>query len=313
MASSEKTIRIGTRGSRLAVCQADWIKARLMETAPDRTYDLSIIKTQGDTILDKPLAKIGGKGLFVKEIEEALLRKDIDLAVHSMKDMPGEIPEGLAIGAVPIRETPYDALLSANGEKFSELPTGARVGTSSLRRASQLRHVRPDIHIVPLRGNLNTRLSKLESEELDAIILAAAGLSRLGLAHLITEQLDKQIMLPAVAQGALAVQIRTGEARIQPLVEALNHSRSLTAITAERAFLKRLEGGCEVPMAGMAQITGENLTLEGMVADVPGETVIMDSISGASAAAGELGRTLADRLLASGAREILESFKTAGD
>ncbi|MFP4446640.1 MAG: hydroxymethylbilane synthase [Desulfosudaceae bacterium] len=308
MPAAGKTIIIGTRGSKLALCQAEWVRDRLRETAPDHSFELRVIKTRGDKILDTPLAKIGGKGLFVKEIEEALLNGGIDLAVHSMKDMPSEIPAGLCVGAVPPRETPCDALISRGHIPFADLPAGARVGTSSLRRASQLSHLRPDITIVPLRGNIDTRLGKLETGEMDAIILAAAGLTRLGLADRITEYLDRGVMLPAVAQGALCVEIRSADERITPLVDFLNHAASRTTATAERAFLHRLEGGCQVPIAGLAALEDGTVVLEGLVADVDGTTMIRDRVSGPADTAAELGVELADRLLAAGGREILEAL-----
>jgi len=213
----EKTIKIGTRGSRLALWQANWVKSAITSINPSLSVDLIIIKTKGDKILDVPLAKVGGKGLFVKEIEEALLDGRIDLAVHSMKDMPAEIPPGLCIGAVPERETPNDVLISKNGLLFSELISGSKVGTSSLRRSAQLLHARPDLVILPLRGNLDTRLKKLETENMDAIILAAAGVKRLNFESRITEYIDENVMLPAVGQGALCIEIRENDTEIEPM------------------------------------------------------------------------------------------------
>ncbi|MFO8047925.1 MAG: hydroxymethylbilane synthase [Desulfosudaceae bacterium] len=313
MPSSNKEIIIGTRGSKLALCQANWVKDRLREKFPERDCRLRVIKTRGDKIIDTPLAKIGGKGLFVKEIEEALLNREIDLAVHSMKDMPSAIPEGLSVGAVPRRESPCDALISAGHTGFSDLPPGVRVGTSSLRRASQLCHARPDVVIVPLRGNVDTRLSKLEQRQMDAIILAAAGLTRLGLADRITEQLDQEVVLPAVAQGALCLEIRTNDEIVLPLVETLDHADSRTAVTAERAFLHRLEGGCQVPIAGLATVVGETLSMRGLVADLSGTTIIRDAVTGPRDKAAELGINLADKLLAAGAGEILSALMEADD
>lgn len=308
MAGDTTTIRIGTRGSKLALWQAEWVKARLEEHWPMCRAELQVIKTRGDKILDTPLAKIGGKGLFVKEIEEALLDGRVDLAVHSMKDMPGDIPPGLSVGAVPLRESPFDALIARNNIPFSQLPTGACIGTSSLRRSSQLRHIRPDISIAPLRGNIDTRLSKLDTGEMDAVILAAAGMNRLGFGHRITEQMDATLMLPAVAQGALCIETRENDPDIQRLVDTLEHRETRIAITAERAFLKRLEGGCQVPMAAFARIDGPELTMDGLVAGLDGSRLIRDNISGKVDAAAELGVELAEKLLAAGANNILNEI-----
>ncbi len=301
-------IKIGTRGSKLALWQAEWVKARIEERFPSCCAELVVIKTRGDKILDAPLAKIGGKGLFVKEIEEALMDGRIDLAVHSMKDMPADIPEGLCIGAVPVRETPNDAIVSRNEIPFSKLPEGARVGTSSLRRSSQLLNARPDISIAPLRGNIDTRLRKLETENLDAVILAAAGLTRLGMGDRITEELDPGILLPAVAQGALCIETRENDARIAQIVETIDHDDSRTSVTAERAFLKRLEGGCQVPMAALARVRGRTIFMEGLVADIDGTRIIRDSVSGKRSDAYDLGTTLAEKLLARGAQKILNDL-----
>ncbi|MDY6824105.1 MAG: hydroxymethylbilane synthase [Thermodesulfobacteriota bacterium] len=308
MADDVTPIRIGTRGSKLALWQAEWVKARLEENCPQCRAELAVIKTRGDKILDTPLAKIGGKGLFVKEIEEALLDGRVDLAVHSMKDMPGEIPQGLCIGAVPVRETPYDALISRNHIRFDDLPEGACIGTSSLRRSSQLRHIRPDIAIAPLRGNIDTRLSKLETGEMDAVILAAAGLTRLGFGDRITEHMDQTHMLPAVAQGALCVEIRENDPDIQPIVDTLEHRETRIAVTGERAFLRRLEGGCQVPMAAFARLDGDRISIDGLVADLDGSRVIKDSVAGTTDRAADLGIELAEKLLAAGAGEILNSI-----
>ncbi|MDY6903935.1 MAG: hydroxymethylbilane synthase [Thermodesulfobacteriota bacterium] len=302
------SIKIGTRGSKLALWQAEWVKARLEENCPQCRAELVVIKTRGDKILDTPLAKIGGKGLFVKEIEEALLDGRIDLAVHSMKDMPGDIPPGLCIGAVPDRETPFDALIASNQTPFPDLPGGARIGTSSLRRASQLLYTRPDLTIVPLRGNIDTRLSKLDSGEMDAVILAAAGLTRLGFGNRITQYMDKTVMLPAVAQGALCIEIRENDLLIQPIVSTLEHRETRIAVTGERAFLRRLEGGCQVPMAAFAEIDGNTVSIEGLVADLDGSRLIRDHVSGNPEAAAELGVELAEKLLSVGAREILDTI-----
>ncbi len=305
------TIIIGTRGSRLALWQANWVKSRLTSTDPSLSVQLEIIKTKGDKILDAPLATVGGKGLFVKEIEEALLDGRIDLAVHSMKDMPAIIPEGLCSGSVPDREVPLDVLISKGSLPLARLGKGARIGTSSLRRAAQLRYVRPDVEIIPLRGNLDTRIRKLETERLDAIILAAAGVKRLNLAGKITEYLDENMMLPAAGQGALCIEIRANDTTITPLVEPLNHPETRSAVLGERAFLSRLEGSCQVPIAAYGKIDNGRLTLRGLVADIMGTAVVKDTISGPAASAETAGIELAERLLTMGAREILQNLKNS--
>ncbi len=298
-------IKIGTRGSLLALWQANWVKSALTDRFPDLTVDLEIIKTQGDKILDVPLAKVGGKGLFVKEIEEALLDRRVDIAVHSMKDMPSEIPDGLCIGAIPERENPKDAFISRNGEKLEDLPQGARVGTSSLRRSAQLKILRPDLEIVSLRGNLDTRLKKLETGNLDAVVLAAAGLRRMEFADRITQYLDEDTMLPAVGQGALCIECRKNDPDIARLVTALDHAESRTVVLGERAFLHRLEGGCQVPIAAHGKLEGDRFSLCGLVASLDGKTVIKDSLSGPKEESENIGIQLAQTLLGKGAREIL--------
>jgi hydroxymethylbilane synthase len=251
---------------------------------------------------------VGGKGLFVKEIEEAIINGHIDLAVHSMKDMPADIPEGLCIGAVPEREAPQDVLISQKNQLLSELNTGANIGTSSLRRAAQLRNIRPDIHILPLRGNLDTRLRKLATENLDAVILAAAGVKRLNLENKITEYLDEDIMLPAVGQGALCIEIRENNPQIANIVNDLDHPHTHTAVTGERAFLGHLEGGCQVPIAAHGKIEGNTFKLTGLVADLDGRTVIRETVSGSPAQSETIGIELAERLLSKGAKTILENI-----
>ncbi|MDX2452978.1 hydroxymethylbilane synthase [Desulfosarcina sp.] len=300
------TITIGTRGSQLALWQANWVKEAVNRHHPDLTVDLVIIKTKGDKILDVPLAKVGGKGLFVKEIEEALLDGRIDLAVHSMKDMPADIPGGLCIGAIPEREEPRDVLITRSGLPLDRLEQGARIGTSSLRRSAQLLRVRPDISIFPLRGNLDTRLKKLESESMDAIVLAAAGVRRLGLADRITQILDETIMLPAVGQGALCIEIRENDSRIEPVVAALDDLSTRQVVMGERAFLSRLEGGCQVPIAGHGHIDERGYTLTGLVCDVDGSHQVKQSKSGPEAQSEKIGLQLAEALLALGAGDILE-------
>ncbi len=300
------TVTIGTRGSQLALWQANWVKGAICSHHPDVTVELAIIKTLGDKILDVPLAKVGGKGLFVKEIEEALLDGRVDLAVHSMKDMPADIPEGLCIGAIPEREEPRDVLITRSGQPLDLLRQGARVGTSSLRRSAQLLYVRPDLTIVPLRGNLDTRLKKLERESLDAIVLAAAGVRRLGLADRITQVLDESVMLPAVGQGALCIETREKDPRIASVVAALDDLPTRQVVMGERAFLKRLEGGCQVPIAGHGHINENGYTLTGLVCDVDGSHQIKQARTGPEASSERIGLELAEALLAEGAGEILE-------
>jgi hydroxymethylbilane synthase len=304
------TVRIGTRGSKLALWQAEWVKSHLENLHSGLAVELTIIKTKGDKILDVPLAKVGGKGLFVKEIEAALSSGSIDLAVHSMKDMPAEIPTGLCIGAVPVREVPVDALITRDAQTLETLPRGARIGTSSLRRASQLRRARPDIEIVPLRGNLDTRLRKLDEGQMEAIVLAAAGVRRLGLEARISQKLDTEIMLPAVGQGALCIETRDGDTTIAPLVAPLEDEATRIAVTAERAYLHRLEGGCQVPIAGHATLLDGRLTLCGLVSDLEGQTVIKATQVGRPEEAETIGRELADHLLERGARAVLDRLQT---
>nr|WP_276571914.1 hydroxymethylbilane synthase [Desulfonema magnum] len=308
----DRHIKIGTRGSKLALWQANWVKSAIEKSGNGEwkaKVELVIIKTKGDKILDVPLAKVGGKGLFVKEIEEALLDGRIDLAVHSMKDMPSEIPEGLCIGAVPERETPKDVLISGKGLLLSELPAGACVGTSSLRRAAQLRRARPDIDIVPLRGNLDTRLKKLEHGDMDAIILAAAGVKRMNFESRITEYLDEDIMLPAVGQGALCIETRENDPEIEPVIGPLNHQETRSVVMGERAFLNCLEGGCQVPIAAHGKIERGIFTLSGLVADVDGKTIIQETLSGPETESETIGTDLGNCLLTMGAKQILENLK----
>ena len=308
------TVTIGTRGSKLALWQANWVKSSLKKKLPSLSVKLDVIKTKGDKILDSPLANIGGKGLFVKEIEEALLDGRIDLAVHSMKDMPADVPAGLVMGAIPKREIPYDVLISKQEQRFSELNPGARIGTSSLRRAAQLRHARPDIHILPLRGNLDTRLKKLDSdsENLDAIVVAAAGIKRLDLEYRIVEYLDETIMLPAVGQGALCIECRENDPTMTDLLSQLDDPDTRTIVTAERAFLNRLGGSCQVPIAGFGKIEGDTFSLDGLVADLEGKIICRDSQTGTVNLADKLAVTLAERLIAKGADKILEELKSNG-
>ncbi|MEQ1655462.1 MAG: hydroxymethylbilane synthase [Nitrospira sp.] len=303
--AARTTLVLGTRASKLALQQSEWFQAQVQAIAPDITVTLTRIQTSGDKIVDVPLAKIGGKGLFVKEIEEALLSGDIDFAVHSMKDVPTQLPDGLEILCVPPREDSRDALISRTGCRFEELPVGARVGSSSLRRQSQFLHARPDLRIEMLRGNLDTRLKKLKEGQFDAIILAAAGLRRLGWTEEITEYLDPQLCLPAIGQGALGIEGRSNDQFVRSILSRLTHPPTQVAVTAERALLHRLEGGCQVPIAAYATLTNDQVHLEGLVASVDGKTVIRDAVQGTRAEAQVLGTRLAERLLARGADKIL--------
>lgn len=306
--NEQTQLRIGTRGSALALWQAEWVKAQLLAAHEELAVELLVIKTTGDKILDVPLAKVGGKGLFVKEIEEALLDGKADLAVHSVKDMPAELPEGLHLAVMPPREDPRDALISRNGAGLEALPHGARVGTSSLRRAAQLLHLRPDLRIETLRGNVDTRLRKLESEGFDAIVLAAAGLKRMELSHVVSEYLEPERMLPAVGQGALGIETRTGDAFTNEMVASLAHPETMTIVRAERAFLKRLEGGCQVPIGAHATMEGETLILTGMVADLEGVRLIRKELRGDAQQPEVVGERLAEVILESGGAEILAEF-----
>jgi hydroxymethylbilane synthase len=308
---------IGTRGSPLALWQANHIAGRLRAAFPSLGIRLEPIKTTGDKILDVPLAKVGGKALFVKEIEEALLDQRVDLAVHSMKDVPTDLPLGLAIGAVTEREDPHDVLISRTGERFRDLPSGARVGTSSLRRQAQLLHCRPDLQIIALRGNLDTRIRKLASEGLDAIVVAAAGVKRLGLMGRITEVLPPGICLPAIGQGALGIEIRDSRAEsrepsIERIVSSLDHPDTHVAVMAERAFLRRLNGGCQVPFAAHARVEEDRLFLRGLVATPDGKRVIAGERQGNRMDREAVGAALAEELLSRGAAGILRVLLQAG-
>jgi hydroxymethylbilane synthase len=288
--------------------QAELVARALRNRWPDLEVTLIPIKTSGDKLLDVQLAQVGGKGLFVKEIEEALLADQIDLAVHSLKDLPVTLPSGLRLGAVMAREDPLDALVARDGLQFTELPTGSRIGTSSLRRQVQLLHRRPDLQIVPLRGNVETRLRKLETLGLDAVVLAAAGLIRLGLQDRITERLQPELSLPAIGQGALAIEIREDDQRVAALVDQLDDRETRLATTAERAFLRRLGGSCVTPIAAFGQIEGESLQLTGMVASLDGRRMVKQVHLGEASAPEEVGHALAERLLAAGAEEILREI-----
>lgn len=309
----KREIVIGTRESRLAMWQAQWVQERLKELWPHRHFVLRGIRTRGDHIQDVALAKIGDKGLFTKELEVALQREEIDLAVHSMKDLPTRLPEGLLIGAICPREHPGDVLISRSGRTLDQLPPGALLGTSSMRRAAQLRHHRPDLQITAVRGNVTTRLRKLEELNLDALVLAYAGIHRLGLDHLITQHLPFHICLPAVGQGAIGIEIRTKDEEVREMVRPLDHPWTRAAVTAERAFMRELEGGCQVPIGALGEVRDNWLVLEGMVATLDGSQLVRDTVSGPPDRAESLGKELAAKLMARGAREILQKARQEFD
>jgi hydroxymethylbilane synthase len=301
-------IRIGTRGSALALAQATLVQNQIQDHHPHVTVGLEIIKTTGDKIQDVPLAKIGGKGLFTKEIEMAILAGEVDLGVHSMKDVPTEVPDGLIIGITTIREDPRDAFISRKYRSLQEIPTGGRIGTGSLRRKAQLMHLRPDLEVVPLRGNVDTRLRKLVEENLDAVILATAGLRRLGRAGEITAIISESEMLPAIGQGALGLEYRQDDPETRNLLEFLDHPETKVTVAAERAFLARLEGGCQVPIAAKGSLKNGELVLEGLIGDLTGARIYREQVSGPPAAAASLGRQLAEKLLKRGGAQILSEI-----
>ena len=301
-------IVIGSRGSQLALWQANWVKSELERLHDNVDIDIRIIATSGDIIQDVPLAKIGGKGLFVKEIEEALLANEIDLAVHSMKDVPMELPTELGISVITKRENPLDALISKNGEKLADLPQGATIGTSSLRRSSQLLKYRDDFKIHPLRGNVDTRLRKVEEGKYDAILLASSGLNRLGWANRITEEISHDILLPAMGQGALGIETRLDDTMIYDFISTLNHEQTHYAVSAERSLVGRLDGGCQVPIGAYARIEKGLITLKGLVASLDGEVIYKLENVGPVDDAINIGQELGSKLLKMGANEILEKL-----
>ena len=303
-----KTLKIATRQSPLALWQAEHIRSRLNQLYPDLTVELVKFVTQGDKILDTPLAKIGGKGLFVKELEAALLDGRADLAVHSMKDVPMHLPDGLSLAVICEREDPFDAFVSNQYQHFNELPQGAKVGTSSLRRKCQILQQRPDLEIIDLRGNVGTRLSKLDEGLYDAIILASAGLKRLGLAGRIRHSLSAEISLPAVGQGALGLECRSNDSALLKLIEPLQHQETSNCVRAERAFNAYLEGGCQVPIAGYATLRNDQIQIEGRVGSVDGKVILKAQRVGAIEQAEQLGEQLAQDLLAQGAGDLLKAL-----
>jgi hydroxymethylbilane synthase len=307
-----RKIIIGTRGSQLALWQTNWVKSEIEKHHPGIEVHIKTISTKGDRVLDVSLPKLGeqGKGLFTKELEDAILAQRIDLAVHSLKDLPTELPAGLKIGAICEREDSRDALVARAGiNSFIELPHRSIIGTSSLRRQAQLRAARPDLELVPIRGNVDTRLRKLDEGGFDAIVLAAAGLHRLGHADRITELLGEDLVLPAVGQGALAIETRADDAEIDEIVQSLDHELTRLACTAERAFLKGLGGGCLVPIAAQARIEADVMTLSGLVASADGSEVMRDRRSGSAVKASLIGEELARDMLARGADRILSNIE----
>jgi len=302
-------ITLGSRDSDLAMWQAEWVAGGLRRAHPELNFHVTGMKTKGDNILDVALAKIGDKGLFTKELEVALLEGKITLAVHSMKDLPTQLPDGLTIGAVCSREYPGDVLIAKNNKILQELRPGARIGTSSLRRRAQLLHYRPDLQMVDIRGNLPTRLRKFREMDLDGIILAYAGVKRMGYENLISQMIPFEICLPAVGQGSIGIEIRSDDDATRAIISPLDHRESRLAIEAERAFMKRLEGGCQVPIGAYARVESNWLSLEGTVADLHGKNAIRRSISGPAENAGQLGNHLAEILIEMGADKILQQAR----
>jgi len=305
-----KELRIATRKSPLALWQAEHIAARLRAAHPGLHVELLPLTTKGDVLLDSPLAAIGGKGLFIKELERAILADEADIAVHSMKDVPAELPEGLVMAAVTQREDPHDALVSNHFASLAELPDNARIGTCSLRRQAQLLAYRPDLRILPLRGNVNTRLAKLDDNEFDAIVLAAAGLKRLGMDGRIRERIAYEQCLPAIGQGVMGIECRSDAESVHDLLRAVNDAETALCVAAERAFGARLEATCQVPLAGHAQLaSADRLRLRALVASVDGLQVLYDERTGAAQDAVELGEQAAEQLLQQGALALLAALR----
>ncbi|MCD6153587.1 MAG: hydroxymethylbilane synthase [Syntrophobacterales bacterium] len=301
-------LKIGTRGSRLALRQANLVADQLKEKYPDLQTEIIAIKTKGDKLQDIVLVKIGGKGVFVKEIEEALLKEDIDIAVHSMKDVPVELPDDLEMGAVPEREDPRDAFVSKDNRKIEELRKGARIGTGSLRRTIQLQNLLPDVKIVPIRGNLDTRIKKIVTEDLDGVVVAAAGMRRMGLAKEISQYIPVEWMIPSAGQGTLGIEFRKDDEKSKNIVSFLNHADTVIELSAERTFLKHLGGGCQAPIGAFCKKQGDRLILRGLLGSVDGSVIISDEIRGSWKDSEEMGRTMAENILSRGGREILEEI-----
>jgi hydroxymethylbilane synthase len=306
---SNTPLRIATRRSKLAMWQAEHVMSLLRSAHPQLPVELLPMSTQGDRVLDRALAEVGGKGLFVKELEIAMQEGRADIAVHSMKDVPSELPAGFAIVAVLPRANPLDAFISRRFKRFEDLPQGARVGTSSPRRQSQLRHARPDLQLELLRGNVDTRLRRLDEGALDAILLACAGLERLGIAHHVTQQLDLELSLPAVGQGVIGIECRSDDHRSRAALAALHHAETFVRLTAERAFAAALGGSCHSPIAAHATLDGARLTVRGFVGAPDGSETYRDTVEGAAADSDALGRELARRMQATGAGSLLERLR----
>ncbi|BAY91504.1 MULTISPECIES: hydroxymethylbilane synthase [unclassified Tolypothrix] len=313
VSSPTRTIRIGSRKSQLALVQTHWVKEQLQKSYPEIAFEVHTMSTQGDKILDVALAKIGDKGLFTKELEVGMLNKEIDFAVHSLKDLPTNLPEGLTLAAITERENPADALVlheKYKGQTIDTLPEGAVIGTSSLRRLAQLRNQFPHFTFKDVRGNLNTRMAKLDAGEYDALILAVAGLERLGMSDRVHQILPKEISLHAVGQGALGIECRADDTELISLLKAIEHPQTRDRCLAERAFLRDLEGGCQVPIGVNTEINGDQLTLTGIVASVDGQKLVKDTVSGEAKNAEQLGTELANLLRQQGAQEILDVIFT---
>ncbi len=307
-----ETLRLGSRGSRLARWQAEYVKNALEAAMPNLRVETHIIKTTGDKILDVALSKIGDKGLFTMEIEKELLAGSIDIAVHSMKDLPSRIEDGLCIGAVLPRENPQDVLISDIEGRLIDLPEGAVLGTSSLRRKAQIKRVRPDIQITDLRGNVETRIRKMREEGLHGIILAYAGVKRLGYENLISEYLSYDLLMPAVGQGAIAVEMRAVDPRVEEIIQVINDDKTQIEVEAERSFLAELEGGCQVPIAAIAAMEGNSLILKGLVVSLDGQDILCAEMTGSKEQPARLGQELGRSLLDSGAGRILDGIRQMG-
>ncbi|MBU4555358.1 MAG: hydroxymethylbilane synthase [Actinobacteria bacterium] len=312
LAASRDMLTIGTRGSKLALWQSEYIKSKVEEIT-GLPVELKIIKTTGDKILDVPLAKVGGKGLFTKELEVELMAGTVDLCVHSMKDVPTELPEGLFIAAMPERVDPRDAIVSGAGFDLDSLPQGARMGTSSLRRVAQVRALRPDLEIVDVRGNLDTRMRKAENGEVDAVILAAAGITRMGWADRITHYISTEQMISAVGQGAIGIEIREDDEFMRHVMEAIGHPETMECVTAERIVMRMLDGGCQVPIGAYCRYVGDKLVMDGMVGSVDGTVILRDRLEGAADDPVDLGQRMVLRLKELGAVEILAAVRAAAD
>jgi hydroxymethylbilane synthase len=313
ISSPARTIRIGSRKSQLALVQTYWVREQLQKSFPDVCFEVHTMSTQGDKILDVALAKIGDKGLFTKELEVGMLNQEIDFAVHSLKDLPTNLPPGLTLAAITERENPADALVlheKYKGQQIDTLPEGAVIGTSSLRRLAQLRHKFPHFTFKDVRGNLNTRMAKLDAGEYDALILAVAGLERLGMSDRVHQILPKEVSLHAVGQGALGIECRADDTELISLLKAIEHPQTRDRCLAERAFLRDLEGGCQVPIGVNTEINDEELTLTGIVASVDGKKLVKDSVTGKASNAEQLGTELANLMRQQGAQEILDQIFT---